>query len=125
MLAVPGIRKALAAVRERVVAVSPLIAGRAVKGPLAAMLRSLGHRVDVASIAALYCDVASALVVSTGDAPATAEPKGRTAKTTSGRVATARRVAIIEHDILIVDPRRAERLARQLVEPTKPRRAQA
>ena len=43
ILAVPGIRAAVAARRERVVAVSPIVAGEALRGPAAAMLRSLGH----------------------------------------------------------------------------------
>ncbi|MFN2427131.1 MAG: 2-phospho-L-lactate transferase [Candidatus Binatia bacterium] len=102
ILAVPGIRRALASVRHRVVAVSPLIGGRAVKGPLASMLRSMGHKADVAAIAALYRDIASRLVVSPGDAPRTV-PAG---------------IDIVEHDILLLDPRRAERLARELVAST-------
>lgn len=102
ILAVPGIRPALAAVRERVVAISPLIAGRAVKGPLAAMLRSMGHGVRVDSIATLYRDIASAFVVSPGDSPASVAPN-------------LRNVAFREHDILLLDARRAERLARHLL----------
>ncbi len=37
-------------------AVSPVIAGRAVKGPTAEMLRQLGHDVSAAGVAALYRD---------------------------------------------------------------------
>jgi LPPG:FO 2-phospho-L-lactate transferase len=110
ILAVPGIRSALASVRERVVAVSPLIGGRAVKGPLASMLRSMGHGANVASIGALLGDVASTMVVSPGDAPP-AEPAAK-------REARERRQpAFVEHDILLLDPRRAEKLARILVAP--------
>lgn len=102
ILAVPGIRRALAAVRERVVAVSPLIAGRAVKGPLAGMLRSLGHRAEVASIAAIYRRVASTVVASPEDLAAAVAKSPRD-------------VTIVGHDILLLDARRAERLARFLV----------
>ncbi len=42
ILAVDGVRDALVARRERVVAISPIIAGSAVKGPLAGMLETLG-----------------------------------------------------------------------------------
>jgi LPPG:FO 2-phospho-L-lactate transferase len=101
ILAVPGIRAALRSARARVVAVSPLIDGRAVKGPLAAMLRSMGHEAGVPAIARLYRDIASTLVVAPGDAPSKA-PAG---------------MSIVEHDILIVDPRRAEKLARFVVSP--------
>jgi LPPG:FO 2-phospho-L-lactate transferase len=104
ILAVPGIRAALAAARERVVAVSPLIGGRAVKGPLASMLRAMGKPVDVTSIARLLRDIASTLVVSPGDAP-------------QAGAAAARGLEIVEHDILLLDPRRAERLASVLVGP--------
>ncbi|HXC51758.1 MAG TPA: 2-phospho-L-lactate transferase [Candidatus Limnocylindrales bacterium] len=100
ILAVPGVRKALARVRDRVVAVSPLIGGRAVKGPLAAMLRSMGRRTDNSAIASIYKDVASRLIVAPGDAPARGLPQG---------------VAVAEHDILLVDPERAETLARFLL----------
>jgi LPPG:FO 2-phospho-L-lactate transferase len=105
ILAVPGIRAALAAVRERVVAVSPLIGGRAVKGPLASMLRSMGRKADVASIAMLLRDVASTLVVSPGDAPPPEVAGSR----------ALRDVAFVEHDILLLDPKRAGKLARSLV----------
>jgi len=108
ILAVPGIRRALVAARERVVAVSPLIGGRAVKGPLASMLRSMGLKADVAAIATLYRDIASTLVVSPGDTPRAG--------------AAAAGVTIVEQDILLLDPRRAERLARRLVAPKKTRR---
>jgi LPPG:FO 2-phospho-L-lactate transferase len=110
ILAVPGIRAALQKARERVIAVSPLIGGRAVKGPLASMLRAMGRKADVASIAALLGDVASTLIVSPGDAPRAGIPGD---------------VEIVEHDILLLDPRRAEKLARKLVSPfatTPPRR---
>ena len=43
ILAVTGIRDAIAARRTAVSAISPIIAGQAVKGPLAAMLAALGH----------------------------------------------------------------------------------
>jgi LPPG:FO 2-phospho-L-lactate transferase len=102
ILALPGVRKALSAARERVIAVSPLVAGRAIKGPLASMLRSMGHRADVAAIATLYRGIASTLVVAPGDAPGPA-------------AAVPRTIEIAEHDILLMDPRRAERLARVLV----------
>lgn len=112
ILAVPGVRKALRQARERVVAVSPLIAGRAVKGPLAAMLRSLGHTADVSAIAALYKDIASTLVVAPGDLP-------RAASSNGPRTHLVRGVSLIEHDILLLDPSRAENLARHLVAPLK------
>lgn len=99
MLAVPGIRKELAAARDRVVAVSPLIGGRAIKGPLASMLRSMGHGATVAAIAALYRKVAATLVVAPGD----------------GDADVAHGVNLLEHDILLLDPKRAETLVHYLL----------
>jgi LPPG:FO 2-phospho-L-lactate transferase len=66
ILAVPGIRKALAG--KRVVAVSPLVAGRALRGPLAAMMASLGHEPGVRGLAALYEGIATDVLVDPADA---------------------------------------------------------
>jgi LPPG:FO 2-phospho-L-lactate transferase len=66
ILAVPGIREALAG--KRVVAVSPLVAGRALRGPLAAMMSSLGHEPGVRGIAALYEGIATDVLVDPADA---------------------------------------------------------
>jgi len=65
ILAVPGIREALAA--KRVVAVSPLVGGRALRGPLAEMMASLGHEPGPRGIAGLYGDLVSDLVVDPAD----------------------------------------------------------
>ena len=66
--AVPGIEAALRAARERVVAVSPIIAGAALKGPADRMLAELGHDVSVVGVARLYAPIASTLVVDDADA---------------------------------------------------------
>jgi LPPG:FO 2-phospho-L-lactate transferase len=66
ILAVPGIREAVA--RKRVVAISPLVGGKALRGPLAAMMLSLGHEPGVRGIAALYADLGAELVVDPVDA---------------------------------------------------------
>jgi LPPG:FO 2-phospho-L-lactate transferase len=66
ILAVPGIREAVAA--ARVVALSPLVGGQAVRGPLEAMMASLGHERGVRGIAALYADLGAELVVDPSDA---------------------------------------------------------
>jgi LPPG:FO 2-phospho-L-lactate transferase len=66
ILAVPGIREALAG--KRVVAVSPLVAGRALRGPLAGMMATLGHEPGVRGIAEVYGGIATELVVDPADA---------------------------------------------------------
>lgn len=63
ILAVPGVRQALAARRDRTVAVSPLVGGVALKGPADRLLRELGHESSSAGVARLYRDLASALVI--------------------------------------------------------------
>lgn len=68
VLAVPGVRAAVVARREAVVAVSPIIAGRALKGPADRLLRELGHASSVVGIARLYAPLAATLVVDEADA---------------------------------------------------------
>jgi LPPG:FO 2-phospho-L-lactate transferase len=54
ILAVPGMREALKASRAPKVAVSPIVGGRALKGPADRMLDSLGHEVSAAGVARMY-----------------------------------------------------------------------
>jgi LPPG:FO 2-phospho-L-lactate transferase len=68
ILAVPGIRAAVAARREATVAVSPIVAGAALKGPADRLMAELGHEVSVAGVARLYAPLAATLVVDTADA---------------------------------------------------------
>jgi LPPG:FO 2-phospho-L-lactate transferase len=68
VLAVVGVREALAARRNHVVAVSPIIAGAALKGPADRMLAELGHESSVVGVARLYRDVAGTLVIDEADA---------------------------------------------------------
>ena len=66
ILAVPGVRAALAA--KRVVAVSPLVRGKALRGPLAEMMASLGHEPGVRGLASLYEGIATEVLVDPADA---------------------------------------------------------
>jgi LPPG:FO 2-phospho-L-lactate transferase len=68
VLAVPGVRDAVVARRERVVAVSPIVAGAALKGPADRLLAELGHEVSVVGVARLYAPLAATLVVDEADA---------------------------------------------------------
>jgi LPPG:FO 2-phospho-L-lactate transferase len=68
ILAVPGIEAAVAARRDRVVAVSPIVGGRALKGPADRLLTELGHEASVVGVARWYARVAGTLVVDTVDA---------------------------------------------------------
>ena len=67
ILAVPGLRRALEDTTAPVVAITPIIGGRALKGPAAAMLRDLGHEVSAAGVAAVYNDLVDVFVLDTED----------------------------------------------------------
>jgi LPPG:FO 2-phospho-L-lactate transferase len=68
ILAVRGVRDAVQAARARTVAISPIVAGAALKGPADRMLRELGHEASVVGVARLYAEVASALIIDEADA---------------------------------------------------------
>ena len=65
--ALAGVDAALSARRESVVAISPIIAGAALKGPADRMLVELGHEASVVGVARLYCDICATLVIDTAD----------------------------------------------------------
>jgi LPPG:FO 2-phospho-L-lactate transferase len=73
VLAVRGIADAVARRRDDAVAVSPIIAGKALKGPADRMLASLGHEVSVVGVARLWAPLAATLVVDEADAELAAE----------------------------------------------------
>ncbi len=68
VLAVPGVRDAIVAARERTVAISPIVGGAALKGPADRLLRELGHDASVVAVARWYAPLASALVLDEVDA---------------------------------------------------------
>jgi len=68
ILSVPGMRDAIRRSRAPKIGVSPLIQGRAVKGPAEAMMRSLGHRPDAVGVAIMYQDLLDMFVIDTLDA---------------------------------------------------------
>jgi LPPG:FO 2-phospho-L-lactate transferase len=74
ILAVEGVRDALSA--RRVAAVSPIIGGEAVRGPLADMLESLGFERSARGVAEYYGDLVSAFVLDPADAALAADIRG-------------------------------------------------
>jgi LPPG:FO 2-phospho-L-lactate transferase len=68
ILAVPGVRDALVARRERVVGVSPIIEGAPVKGPADRLMAPLGIEVSCVGVARAYRDFCGTLVIDAGDA---------------------------------------------------------
>ena len=67
ILAVPGMRKAIEASGAPKVAVSPIVGGRALKGPADKMLASLGHEVSAAGVARMYEGLVDGMVIDTVD----------------------------------------------------------
>ena len=73
VLAVDGVRSVLERRRDRVVAVSPIVAGAALKGPADRMLTELGHEASVVGVARLYAPFCSVLVIDQADADRVAD----------------------------------------------------
>ncbi len=82
ILAVPGVRAALADCAAPVVAVSPLIGGRAVKGPTAKMMAELGQVPSAGAVARRYGDLLDGYIVDFADST---EIAGISARVTLGQ----------------------------------------
>ena len=76
-----------------VVAVSPIIAGAALKGPADRLLAELGHEPTVVGVARLYADVVGTLLVDEADS-ASAGADGRSVITSSARPISRALIAI-------------------------------
>jgi len=68
ILSLPGVRRALRACRAPVVAVSPIIGGKAVKGPTAKIMAELGLPIGAAAVARHYEDILDIFVADEADA---------------------------------------------------------
>jgi LPPG:FO 2-phospho-L-lactate transferase len=67
ILAVPGLRTALRDCRAPVIAVSPIIGGKAVKGPTAKMMTELGIVPSAAAVATRYGDLLDGYIIDHAD----------------------------------------------------------
>ncbi len=103
VLAVPGVREILVARRAQVVAVSPIVAGAALKGPAGRLMAELGSESSVVGVARLYAPWVGTLVVDEADSPhaAAVEAEG---------------VRCIVAPTVMSTPERAEDLARVVVD---------
>jgi LPPG:FO 2-phospho-L-lactate transferase len=95
ILAVPGMRDAIAASPAPVVAVSPYVAGAVVKGPTDRFMQALNRPTTAAGVASLYAGLIDGMVVDEGDPdPPPVEVATLTAATlmegASGRARVAR-----------------------------------
>jgi len=99
MTALPVIREALA-VHTSVVAVSPLIGGKTVKGPADRVMASLGLPAGNAGVAEAYAGLIDRLVIDVAD---------------SDDASSLDEIEVVITDTLIKEPEAAARLARELV----------
>jgi LPPG:FO 2-phospho-L-lactate transferase len=102
VLGVPGVRHALETTTARRLAVSPIVGGRAIKGPAAQILETLGHEVSALGVARLYAGLVDVMVIDDVDA------------------ALAPAVEALGFDVVVTDtimggPDGRERLARNLL----------
>ena len=93
ILAVDAIHDAIAARRVTCVAVSPLIGGRAVKGPLDRMLSRMAGGTTPAHVTQCYEGLIDALVINRADAPAEADVRLVVTETLMDDRAASRRLA--------------------------------
>ncbi|HEY1899310.1 MAG TPA: 2-phospho-L-lactate transferase [Steroidobacteraceae bacterium] len=68
ILAVPGVRAALRRAGAPVIAVTPIIGGKAIKGPAAKMMAELGLEVSAAGVARRYADLIDGFIIDLDDA---------------------------------------------------------
>jgi len=102
ILAVPGIRDALASTRAVRAAISPIIAGQVVKGPAAKMMTTLGHEVSALGVARIYHGLIDVMVIDEQDrglAPAI-EATGLRCLVTDTMMTSPERKAELARDVL-------------------------
>ena len=103
LLAVPGVREALEGARGVRAAVSPIVGGEAVKGPAAAIMRSIGHEVSALGVARLYAGLADVFVLDEIDAA-------------HAEAVEALGLRAVVCDTMMTSAERRETLARRVVE---------
>lgn len=102
ILAIDGFRAAIAASRAQRIGVSPLIGGKAVKGPLARLMAGFGMRTSTSGVAIRYSGLLDGFAIDTQDLPESDELQGRG-------------LSVLPTDILMRDPQDAERLAAEIL----------
>jgi LPPG:FO 2-phospho-L-lactate transferase len=100
ILAIDELRAAMRRQRSRCLAISPLIAGRAVKGPADHLMTELGHRPDAVGVADMWREYASHMIIDTEDRDAlpafeSLDMSAITTDTLMTTVEDARRLAMI------------------------------
>jgi LPPG:FO 2-phospho-L-lactate transferase len=110
ILALPGVREAIEACPAPVIAVSPIIGGRAVKGPTAKMMRELGLPVTAGAVAQHYDGLLDLLVVDHSESELSV-PNMRIAKAAILMTSLADREALAKTVLAFADEMRTEKRA--------------
>ena len=100
ILSLPGVREALSDTSVPVIAVSPVVGGRAIKGPTAKIMQELGLPVTVEAVADHYVGILTGLIVDSCDKDSARTLEGRLAihccdtimKNTERKIALAKQV---------------------------------
>jgi LPPG:FO 2-phospho-L-lactate transferase len=103
VVAVPGVREILVARRDQVVAVSPIVAGAALKGPADRLMAELGIEPSVVGVARLYAPWVGTLVIDVAD-------------TSHAAAVEAEGVRCVVAPSVMQTPERAQQLARVVVD---------
>ena len=107
ILALPGMRDALAAAHGLRIAVTPLVAGQAIKGPTVEMLRGVGLPAEPAAVAGLYRDFLDVFVLDIRDSAA--------AQAVAAVGVPTRPLAVEGTDTVMMDIPGRRRLAREIL----------
>lgn len=67
ILTIPGIRKTLKGIKQKVIAISPIIEGTTIKGPADKMMKYLGLEVSCVGVAHYYRDIISHFIIDNKD----------------------------------------------------------
>jgi LPPG:FO 2-phospho-L-lactate transferase len=107
ILAVPGMREAIAASPAPVIAVSPYVAGAVVKGPTDRFMEGLGRPTTAAGVASLYSRLIDGMVVDEGDPdpPPTEIPTHAAATLMEGAAGRARVARVVLDYAATLGPR--------------------
>jgi LPPG:FO 2-phospho-L-lactate transferase len=102
ILRVGGVREVLERRRDDVVAVSPIIDGRALKGPADRLLADMGHDVSCVGVVDFYKGLVGTWIIDEADA-------------SQADVIRSRGVKVIVTTTIMADARNAQRLARAVL----------
>jgi LPPG:FO 2-phospho-L-lactate transferase len=103
ILAIPGMRVLLQQAHAPKIAISPIVGGKALRGPADAMLQALGYEASPLAVARLYDAVLTGMVIDTVDAM-------------HGERVAALPLAVTVADTVMRDEADREQLARQVLD---------